>query len=395
MKHWKKPFTILLLALAACLLLGMSVFAAEEATAVKGFNDIAGTEYESDITVMYTMGLTVGYTDGSYRPGRAYSRLEVAQLTQGLLGLDAPEGYILPFTDTEDAVSRDAVAAAVAGGYMGGRSDTTFDPYGSVLKAEFMSVLTKIAEALGTEDLISRLDEELALWAEDFSVITAGEAMHAARAMIGALETKTADAGEPAASEEPSGEMPAEVTGEEADLAEAPAAEAAESIEEETIEETPIAEEPAAEEIAALPTDETAVPEAETVDVSETTAASEEPAASAEPSGEMTASQEPAAEEATQAQTEAPAAPQGVLSPAATTPTPAPATTVQPQVAAQPETPAATAPATTPTMTQTTQTTQTPDIDPDDPGAEMKSTVYSFYANIRDQLVSFFSDLLG
>lgn len=376
MKHWKKPFTILLLALAACLLLGASAFAAGEEPAVKAFNDIAGTEYESDITVMHTMGLTVGYTDGSYRPGRAYSRLEVAQLTQGLLGLDAPEGYTLPFTDTVDAVGQEAIAAAVANGYLGGRSDTSFDPYGSVLKAEFMSVLAKIAQTLGTEDLLSKLDEELALWAEDFSVITAGQAMHAARAMIGALEAKP-DETEPAASEEPSGEMPAE---------EVPAEEpAAETLNEEVpVEE---AEEALAEE--AVTTDTTAeetpaVESAAPADEAVTDAASEEPAASgepsAEPSGEMSAVEETV-------QPEVPAAPQGVLSPTATTPTPAPV-----------EVPAAPAPVEAPALPVTPaqpQATQTPEINPDDPGAAMKTTVYAFYANIRDQLVSFFNDLLG
>ena len=375
MKHWNKPFKILLMALAACLLLGVSVFAAEEEPAVKGFNDIAGTEYESDITVMYTMGLTVGYTDGSYRPSRTYCRLEVAQLTQGLLGLEAPEGYTLPFTDTADVVGRDAIAAAVAGGYMGGRSDTSFDPYGSVLKAEFMSILAKIAETLGTEDLLSKLDEELALWAEDFSVLTAGQAMHAARAMIGALEAKPAEDA-PAASAEPSGEIPAEEA-----LTEEPTEETAESPEEALP-----AEEPAAEEIAA---EETAFeePAAEEASAPAEDAASEEPAASAEPSGEMNASEEPAAEEAEEVLPETPAAPQGVLAPSAATPTPTPAEA--PAATAQP---AATAPA---AATAQPQATQTPAIDPDDPGAEMKTTVYAFYANIRDQLVRFFNDLLG
>jgi len=412
MNHWKKPFNILLLALAACLLLGAGALAAEEEAApytVFGFTDIAGTEYESDITVMCSMGLAVGYSDNTFRPGRAYTRLEAAELVVDLLGLNLPEDYENPYFDTADIAGSEAVDTAVAGGFMTGRSADRFDPYGSMLKAEFMSVLTKIAESLGTEDLISKIGEDLAPWAEDYTVITAAEAMHAARGMIMSLEAKISEE----EAEEPSGEPAAEETAEETEVPAAEeeavpteeAEEAAEPVTEEVIAEEDT-EEPAAEEDAAPAeevtedaepaeeADEAAAEEAESAEESEeaetteaakdaTEAPSGEPseempesAPSAEPSAEMSQPEAPAEEAA------APAAPQGVL-------TPAPEAPVQTQAPAAPAAPQA------PAVPATPQATQMPEINPDDPGAEMKTTVYSFYANIRDQLVSFFVDLLG
>ena len=397
MNHWKKPFNILLLALAVCLLLGVGALAAEEEAApytVFGFTDIAGTEYESDITVMCSMGLAVGYSDNTFRPGRAYTRLEAAELVVDLLGLNLPEDYENPYFDTADIAGSEAVDTAVAGGFMTGRSADRFDPYGSMLKAEFMSVLTKIAESLGTEDLISKIGEDLAPWAEDYTVITAAEAMHAARGMIMSLEAKITEE----EAEEPSGEPAEEEAVEEAEV---PAAEeeAAEALTEEVIPEEDT-EEPTAEEDAAPAeevtedaepaeeADEAAAEEAEEAETTEeaedaTEAPSVEPseempesAPSAEPSAEMSQPEAPAEEAA------APAAPQGVLTqvPEAPVQTQAPAAPAAPQAPAVPAAP---------------QATQMPEINPDDPGAEMKTTVYSFYANIRDQLVSFFVDLLG
>lgn len=403
MKHWKKPFNILLLALAACLLLGAGALAAEEEAApytVFGFTDIAGTEYESDITVMCSMGLAVGYSDNTFRPGRAYTRLEAAELVVDLLGLNLPEDYENPYFDTADIAGSEAVDTAVAGGFMTGRSADRFDPYGSMLKAEFMSVLTKIAESLGTEDLISKIGEDLAPWAEDYTVITAAEAMHAARGMIMSLEAKISEE----EAEEPSGEPAAEETAEETEVL-AAEEEAAEPVTEEVIAEED-AEEPTAEEDAAPAeevtedaepaeeADEAAAEEAESVEESEEAETTEEAedateAPSGEPSEEMpesTPSAEPSAEmsqpEAPAEEAAAPAAPQGVL-------TPAPEAPVQTQAPAAPAAPQA------PAVPAAPQATQVPEINPDDPGAEMKTTVYSFYANIRDQLVSFFVDLLG
>lgn len=393
MNHWKKPFKTLLLALAVCLLLGAGALAAEEeaeTTTVYGFTDIAGTEYESDITVMYTMGLAVGYSDNTFRPGRAYTRLEAAELVVDLLGLNVPEDYENPYFDADGIAGSEAIAAAVAGGFMTGRSADSFDPYGSMLKAELMSVLAKIAESLGTKDLITKLDEDLALWAEDYTIITAAEAMHAARGMIMSLEAKLTEeeAAEEeeipeAASGEPSGEIPAD---EEAEESTVTAAEEAEAVDEsETTEET---EAPAEEAVTEESAEDAEAPAEEAEEAPETasgkpSAEMGENAASAEASAEMSA---PAAPEAPAEAEEAPAAPQGVLTPVPEAQTPA-APTV-------PEAPAVQT-VEVPTVPEAPQATQMPEIDPDDPGAQMKTTVYSFYANIRDQLVSFFSDLLG
>lgn len=430
MKHLNNIFRLLILSLALCLLLGLSALAAEEETpdspTVYGFGDIAGHEYEDDIRLIYEMGYAVGYTDGSFRPGRAFTRLEAAQLTAGLLGLSVDESYENPFHDTADIAGSEAVSAAVSSGYMSGRSADSFDPYGSVLKAEYMSLLARIAEFLGTEDLVSRLDEADALWAEDFSILTAAEAMHATCAMLEALDLPEPEAEEPSA-EMPSAEMPSEEMPEEAELPEdtegtaglkegesvtlnitltAPAGdiesdEAAESEESPETGESTDSEE----------SDETAVTE-EAADAEESVEAEEaeewEPTetldvplasgeASAEPSAEMkpAEAEESPAEEAEETETgEDPAAPQGVLAPAAAVPqtpaaTEAPAA-VQPSAMAQPQQ--------IPVQNEIPAnpvSTALPEIDPDDPGAEMKSSIYSFYASIRDKLVSFFVDLLG
>ncbi len=400
----------LLLALALCLLLGVSVLAAEQEPGLEGYNDIEGTTYEQDIAVMQTIGLTLGYADGSYRPGRAYTRLELAQLAQGLLGDDIPEDFEVPYGDAQDIAGSDAVAAALYHGILTARSEDSFDPYGSVLKAELMAALANIAEALGTEELLSSLEEDLAGWAEDFRYVTAGEAMHAARAMLDALDPLPLEgeaSGEPSdePSEEPSEEPEEDAAGEiiaidietddtnteivaidiltdnsdTPDNEESPETDSAEEVTEEAPEDDSTEDSPADE---------------NSDDGNASEPPEEEPAAEA--SGEP--SDEPSAEPSEEP---APAAPQGVLAPvpastpAAVVPSAPPAAPAAPAAPVASPAPAAPVPVDPNAMPEGTTAPEAPIIAPDDPFGATKSEIYSFYLDLQKQIADFFTGLLA
>ena len=418
MKYFNRIFRISTLMLALCLLLGAAALAAEaQPTTVtaEGYTDITGTEYEDDIRVMAAMGLALGYEDNSFHPGRSYTRLETAELVVALLGLEAPADYVSPYTDTVSIAGSEAVDAVTAHDFMSGRSDGLFEPYSGILKSEFISVLSSVAAYLGTEDLISHLDEDLALWAEDSGVVTAAEAMHAARTMITALDAPEVSLGEEAdaavSGEMASGEMTAETAAEAAEAsgeiagepaedtvaaetsAEPTAEAAVETTEPETAEAsgeiaaegTVTAEasaEPAAEAVVETTEPETA--EASGEIAAEATESSAEPAEAA--AGETAPEQTASADASGEADAAEPEAPTGVLDPNAAAETASPADSAASGEAAQPQ---------ADSFAEAPAAAQTPEINPDDPGAEIKSSVYSIYQNIRDKLASFFEDLLG
>lgn len=350
MKHLYKPFFITLLALVAVLCMGVCALAAEAEPAEEPvaplseqFGDLSYSENATALSFMIDRGFIAGYTDGTFRPGRSYTRLELAQLVTALCELETVSGYESSFYDCELA-GAESIDAAVSNGLMTGRSVQSFDPYGTVLKAEMLGTLEKAAAYLELDGFYDHAAGGYTDWATDYTICTADEAMQSAYQLAQALELR-AEAEAKAAEVEATANAVTELTGEGEPSAEPEAS----------------AEMPASGEPSTEPAGET---ETETTEAEPTDTASAEP----QPSGEMNAaSGEPSAEPAAQEEPSAP--PAGVTTPAS---------------AAAPQQSAPTAP-----QADTATTDSTDESD------ELRNEVKGKYADIRDSILAFLRDLLG
>lgn len=377
MKHLYKPFFIILLTLAAALCLSVFAFAAEgepsaepveavEAPLSDQFTDLSYSENETALRFMIDGGFIAGYTDGTFRPGRSYTRLELAELVTALCELDTASGYQSGFYDCELA-GAEAIDAAVSNGLMTGRSIQSFDPYGNVLKAEMLGTLEKAAAYLELEGFYDHASGGYTDWATDYTICTADEAMQSAYQLAQALALK-AEAEAEAAAAEAAANAVSELTGDAAPDA---------SGEMSSYDQMTASAEPANDTASAEPADNASDTAADDADASAepdtTTAASAEPAdttdsASGEASGE--AANTAASGESAQQETSTP--PAGVTTPAS----------------------AATAPAQSATNAGGTTTTApvTKEYDESD---ELRNEIKDKYADIRDSILDFLRDLLG
>ena len=222
MKNRYKPLFISLLTLLAALCLGVFALAApvEDTTASSSkevaaplseqFSDLSYSENEVSLAYMIDHGFIAGFSDGSFRPARAYTRLELAQLVTTLCELETASGYKSSFTDCVLSDTA-AIDAAVSNGLMTGRSGQTFDPYGSVLKAEMLGTLEKAAAYLELEGFYEHADGYTA-WRNDYTLCTADDAMLATYPLALALQLR-AEAEVKAAETEATAEAVAELTG--------------------------------------------------------------------------------------------------------------------------------------------------------------------------------------
>lgn len=377
MKHLYKPFFIILLTLAAALCLSVFALAAEgepsaepvevvEAPLSDAFTDLSYSENETALRFMIDGGFIAGYTDGTFRPGRSYTRLELAQLVTALCKLDTVSGYQSGFYDCELA-GAEAIDAAVSNGLMTGRSIQSFDPYGNVLKAEMLGTLEKAAAYLKLDGFYDHASGSYTDWATDYTICTADEAMQSAYQLAQALALK-AEAEAEAAAAEAAANAVSELTGDAAPDA---------SGEMSSYDQMTASAEPASDTASAEPaTDapDTAADDADASAEPDTTTASAEPAdttttsASGEASGE--AANTAASGESAQQETSTP--PAGVTTPAS----------------------AAAAPAQSGANASDTTTTApvTKEYDESD---ELRNEIKDKYADIRDSILDFLRDLLG
>lgn len=367
MKSLRKPLRIILLMSLMCLLLCMAAFAADaelieadavtEATVEENASafllDLDDAEHPEELAAMIDKGYIVGYSDGSFRPGRSYTRVELAQLVTALCELETDASALPAFYDTE-IFAKDAIDSAVSNGLMSGRNDTSFDPYGEVLKAELVGTLEKAAFLLGIENYAELLGDEDD-WASDYTICTAAEAMHAAYV----LDTAVTEARDAALKD--AAALLAAMTSEE------PVVELVFEPAEEIVEESDDVSEDSAETEEAPAEDTEEVPEETDEAAAEVNAES-----SGEPSEE--ASGEASAEPKDEKPTEQSAPPAGVT-------TPAGAQSAQQQAPAAPAAPAATA------QTETVETLEGEHI--------IIQKVVDFYNMVRNNIVDLLSGLVG
>ncbi len=118
----------------------------EESTPViikpESFTDTKGHWAESFINEAVSYGLFSGYPDGSFRPGANVTRAQFVTVLWRMAGKPAVNAAT-PFTDIANLREefRQAIVWAYTMGYVGGVTETTFVPNGSLTRAAAMKIL--------------------------------------------------------------------------------------------------------------------------------------------------------------------------------------------------------------------------------------------------------------
>ena len=114
-----------------------TAFGANAAT----LNDIAGNTHEAAIRAIAAAGITAGFPDGTYRPGRTVTRAQMASFLQRALGLSG--GDATGFSDVAGHAHEAAIRAITAAGITTGFSDGTYRPGDTVTRAQMATFLKK------------------------------------------------------------------------------------------------------------------------------------------------------------------------------------------------------------------------------------------------------------
>ena len=104
------------------------------------FSDVAGTTHEAAITAVAAAGIAGGFPDGTFRPGAAVTRGQMASFLMRALEL---EGATPPFEDAVGTTHAIAIGAVAEAGIAGGFPDGTFRPGAAVTRGQMASFLAR------------------------------------------------------------------------------------------------------------------------------------------------------------------------------------------------------------------------------------------------------------
>ena len=106
------------------------------------FTDIANHWGKKEIIEAAELGLFKGYPDGRFDPDAKVTRAQFLTVLYRMAGSPAVTAEA-PFTDIADQIPefRKAIAWGFAKGYVNGKSETAFDPSGNVTRQEAMKIL--------------------------------------------------------------------------------------------------------------------------------------------------------------------------------------------------------------------------------------------------------------
>jgi len=138
--------------LLACSVPGVG--AAEATAPTQAFPDVQSSDYFFDAVESLTAeGILSGYEDGMFRPNQPVTREQVAKIISLALGLDIENLEDPGFSDVKDSDYFYAYIAALAGkGVLEGQADGSFVPKNNLTRAQMAKILSK-AYDLGEEKL--------------------------------------------------------------------------------------------------------------------------------------------------------------------------------------------------------------------------------------------------
>jgi hypothetical protein len=109
------------------------------------------------ITGLAVKGAVQGFGDGTFRPDSPALRAEFVKMVTAAMFLPPRDPGAAPFKDSDPAGTRAPfpggyVAAAYVAGIVKGKSATIFDPYGSLTRAQAMTIAVRAAQRLRARD---------------------------------------------------------------------------------------------------------------------------------------------------------------------------------------------------------------------------------------------------
>ena len=135
----------------------------EETTpSVASFTDIANHWGKKEIVEAAELGLFKGYPDGRFDPDANVTRAQFLTVLYRMAGSPAATAKT-PFTDIADQIPefQSAIAWGYEHGYVNGKSETTFDPSGNVTRQEAMKILFGYSGSVsGMESMFTAIYDE-------------------------------------------------------------------------------------------------------------------------------------------------------------------------------------------------------------------------------------------
>lgn len=115
----------------------------------RNFSDMPAPSWWSHAGLDYCVehGILSGVGDGKISPSGLTTRAQFVQMLYSIEGKPAVSGA-LPFTDLPELWYRDAILWAYQTGVTSGTSDTTFEPYATVTRAQVATFLMKYAKTV-------------------------------------------------------------------------------------------------------------------------------------------------------------------------------------------------------------------------------------------------------
>jgi hypothetical protein len=118
------------------------------------FSDVPSTHpYYAQITAIAGVGIVGGYADGTFGPDRSVTRQQFAKMIVKALGLAVSGTEICPFSDVgrnldaKDPFYPDKyVAVCATAGITTGTSATTFNPTGTMTRAQLITMVARAAQ---------------------------------------------------------------------------------------------------------------------------------------------------------------------------------------------------------------------------------------------------------
>ncbi|OUS67835.1 hypothetical protein B1748_35460 [Paenibacillus sp. MY03] len=141
----------------------------------KELNDIAGHWGQTWIEKAVQAGIVTGYADQTYRPDQAVTRQELIVMLARTLTPQAGTGQAPSFTDKETIGkwAADAVTSAVEAGWIAGYDDGSFRPEKGMTRVELAAVLARViagTDHVGGDAGLSQFRdaEQIPLWAQSY-----------------------------------------------------------------------------------------------------------------------------------------------------------------------------------------------------------------------------------
>lgn len=107
------------------------------------FSDILGTEFDEYIRNIHDIGITNGFSDGTFRPWNTLTRAEAATMLAVALKLAPDSTSTSKLSDVNNHWAKKYINPILAKGIMTGYSNKTFKPDNKITVAEVCTIISK------------------------------------------------------------------------------------------------------------------------------------------------------------------------------------------------------------------------------------------------------------